>query len=423
MRMSGFSVTAVGVLALALVATVPAVAAPSADTALVMAAGRTSAAELASSFWPNVRGSAGPVLAEVDLVDRAGRPMPEAEVVASLWPTQEATSAMKSGDTFSVTPIDRKATSAGRARIQSDDPALLAAHTSKDGTLLVLLDVYLPDGEATTVFVERVQRGGRWVTSSVAATEVTNPERPVKFVVEDTAVAKVRTVREHDPHEHRVEPRSHQGSSGCSGLTYVTPTTAYTTTATAAVYRGIRAKGKYTSTASTTNGLGVSADAGANWSQSGKSTKTSTLTASYNTITGSSTAWTNKEWRATWAHKRAWRHCWDPCMCKTYEQRFTFPDKVAGFPSIINSRYSLPSCVNKVGLSGVKTVSTESATAATYSNGFSLKYGVGTFSGTTQSGYTTAVKMTFERPEVSGYWYWCGDTFNPVDARRVRAGR
>jgi hypothetical protein len=49
---------------------------------------------------------------------------------------------------------------------------------------------------------------------------------------------------------------------------------------------GIRAKVTYTSSASTTSGVGISFDAGVSWSQSTTSTKSSGLTADYATITG-----------------------------------------------------------------------------------------------------------------------------------------
>jgi hypothetical protein len=89
---------------------------------------------------------------------------------------------------------------------------------------------------------------------------------------------------------------------------------------------GIRAKVTYTSSASTTSGVGISFDAGVSWSQSTTSTKSSGLTADYATITGATGRWPNKEWRASWGHKKYWRHCTGgPGSSTWHEQRETWP--------------------------------------------------------------------------------------------------
>lgn len=145
-------------------------------------------------------------------------------------------------------------------------------------------------------------------------------------------------------------------------------------------------------------------------------------------ITGSSTAWTNSEFRATWGHDSYYRHCVDPYVIPTdfnkyITQRFTEPYKVGGFPATITSRYSLPGCVSKWDLSGSSSIHTESHAASSYVQGFSITLGAATFKGASQSGYSTTVRLTFSNPTGASYWYWCGDASPPQDGYRVRAGR
>lgn len=389
------------------------------------AAAQQDANTLASAIWPGVGPSDGAELATVDLVDQRKDPMNGAVIVASLLPTLEARQAMQPGDVFSLVPIDRMTVSNGRAKIHSPDPDILQAHRSGDGTVLLQLDVYTDTG-TTVLMVERVaDAAGRWVTSETLAGPVERPDAAVRFEVSDRQVAKLRL--ENVGIEAPLTTRQHQGAT-CSDVTFLARSSYPETLATSAVYKGIVADFVYTSTANTTSSLGVDAGNGV-FSIGGSSTKASTLTADFNSVAGSYSAWTNREWRASWIHDRWYRHCPDPTDT-TYpyddtwiEQRWTAPVKVSGFPSIITSRYPLPGCAQRADLSGVKSVATDTSTAMTYQAAFKITWGVAAFEGSARSGYTSAVKMKFTRPEATGYWYWCGDNVIPQDSYKVRAGR
>jgi hypothetical protein len=326
---------------------------------------------------------------------------------------------MKPGDTFQTTPVDRVAVASGSGAVHVNDAKLLASHEDADGRITVFLDIFTAEGAWTTYRLERIQdQAGVWLDpeketgSNLTAQVIVQLDDAVPQFAASIDMAEPAAVLLH-----------HNGTFSCSAFTNLTPVTVPETVAASAVTNGIRAKFTYTSTAETYASLGVSFNAGATWSGNGSATRTSTLTAGFNTITGATGSWSAKEWRANWEHKRYYRHCPGSPTGTWHEQRYTDPQAVAGFPAIINSRYGLPPCHTKQTLSGVAWIATQTATATTYGSAFSITWGPGTFSGSARSGYTASVKMRFERPEASGYWYWCGDTSNPVNSGWLRAGR
>ena len=387
----------------------------------------TSAEELASVIWPGVRAATGPELVTVDLRTTKGARFDGAVIVASLWPSGEERHAMKVGETFNLTPIDRVTVRRGRATIRAANLDILRAHASRDGVVKVHLDVYTNDGRTTVLMAERIrERSGRWVDA--AARDVTRPSRgaaPVRFTLLDHQLAPV--VLRDGPAATSLGIQHHQGAT-CSVMEYAGVTGVAETVATAAVYKGIKADVTYLATAHTRSDLGAQLGGGA-WYANGTSNVQSTLTATFVTVTGASTGWSNKEYRATWNHERWWRHCVDPYDTtwpyndQWITQRFTEPVKVVGFPPIINSRYPLPGCVKKQDLSGVSSIETENHAASSYVAGFTITWGVGSFSGSSQSGYSSTVKIKYSNPVPGTYWYWCGDTSAPQDSYRVRAGR
>jgi hypothetical protein len=385
-----------------------------------------AAERLASVMWPGVGASAGIELLSVDITDVTGEDLEGAIVVASLWPSFEARRSMTIGDTFNLTPIDRVEVRGGRATIHEGDPELIRAHVSRNGALKVHLDVYTNESTTTVLMAERVRdRLGRWVDSAAISASKALAATPLRFSLSRGQMLKV--VLPDGAITRPLETRHHHGST-CSGMEYAGLANVPETVATAAVYRGIKANVTYTSAAHTRSDLGIQLGNGA-WTVNGTENAQSTLTGSYVTVTGSSTAWTNKEYRATWAHHRFWRHCVDPYQTypidlnKFITQRFTEPYKVVGFPPVIDSRYPLPGCAARQDLSGVGNIDTESAAATSYIASFTITWGVGSFHGSSQSGYSTAVKIKYSNPTPGTYWYWCGDKFAPQDSYRVRAGR
>jgi hypothetical protein len=382
------------------------------------------AGTLATVMWPGVGPSTGVELVTVQVADAAGNGLDDAVIVASLWPSFEARRSMKIGDVFNLTPVDRVAVTGGRAAVHADDVDLLRAHQSKNGEIMVHLDVYTGQGTTTVLVVERVQDNeGRWVDSAARNTAATDPVAPVQFALGENQLG--RLVTSSGDTASPLELRDHQGVT-CSVMEYAGPVSMPETVATTAVYKGIKANVTYTSSATTTSGLGFQVDAGL-WSQNGTATRSSTLTGTFVTVTGSSTAWTNKEYRASWQHDRYYRHCADPNVWPPdgsyITQRFTEPVKAVGFPAIIDSRYPLPGCHTKQPLTGVVDIDTESHAAITHSAGFKITWGIGSFEGSSKSGYSTSVKIKFTNPSPGTYWYWCGDAFAPQDSYRVRSGR
>ncbi len=84
---------------------------------------------------------------------------------------------------------------------------------------------------------------------------------------------------------------------------------------------------------------------------------------------------------------------------------------------------ALPQCVKRADLSGFKSIATTNASAQKYGAAFTITLGPGAFEGSSQSGYSTDVKVKFTRPTSSGYWYWCGDNEVPQDSRKVHSGK
>lgn len=379
-------------------------------------------AAAATSAWPGVPDVEGSVLATVEISDRSAGGFEDAVIVASLWPTFEARDAMEVGDSFHPTPIDRESLVGGRATIDIADEELVGAHRSADGTVVAQVDVFTDDGIGT-VFVERVRdENGRWVDSATRTAPVDDLPPPVAFRMGRGHMLPIP--ERNGPAEPRLVDRHHHSDLVCTAWYFGGDVEVGETVLTSAVTNGIRARVTYSSSATTTSGVGISFDAGATWSASGTSTRTSGLTANYDIVTGAAGSWSNKEWRATWGHKKYWRHCPGGPYDETWhEQRQTWPHAVVGFPAIIDSRYPMPRCHTRHDLTGVRSIDTEDATATTYGAAFEISWGAGTFSGNAQSGYSTHVRITFETPTPSRYWYWCGNTFYPAESMKVRAGR
>ena len=401
-------------LAVLLVAATPA---PGMGAAAV---GWHDAAAFASGIWPNVAEVDGLTLAELEIVDEADRPVDDVVVVAALWPNAEARAALEPGETFSLTPIDRIPVRDGRVIAHVDDRDLLRAHTSKDGSVLVHFDVFTAEGMTVLRSERRQDRSGAWVESQAAA--ASNGVRRSRHGLRTFRLDRNRIVPLEAPVgvEAPVVTRDHNHPSGCSAVKALSDVAVPETVATLAVTKGVKANLTYTTTAETTSSLGAYLGAAFGWEIDGSSTKKSTIEGEFVTVTGSSTSWTNKEYRVTWAHHRYNRHCsWNPWQ----NQLFTVPYKAIGAPPIIDSRYPLPGCVHKADLSGFSTVSTTSHTAMTYQEGFKITWEGSTFKGNSRSGYTSQVKIKFTRPIGATYWYWCGDAFAPQDSYKVRAGR
>lgn len=376
-------------------------------------------ATAADGVWPGVGEVDGIELAEVEIT-AGDESLEGAVVVASLWPSFEVRSGMKVGDTFHLTPIDRLSLINGRGRIHAADEPLLRAHRSGDGTVLVQLDVFTESGWSVRRLERIEDTRGRWLEPGGAALQDEAPGT-VYLSLDDQPVAAVSAEIEQSD---ELVDRHHNAYFSCSAMASSGDVGVPQTVVTSAVRNGIRARVVYTSSASTTSGTGISFDAGASWSQDSRLSRVSTFTATFDTVTGASGSWTNKEWRVLWGHRRWWRHCpGGPGGAEWHEQRFTEPVAAVGSGSIINSRYPLPQCHTRQPLTNFSSVETQSATAQNYGSGFSVKWGPGTFKGTSQSGYTRDVKVIFQTPQPSKYWYWCGDNFYPTLSRKVRSGR
>ena len=375
------------------------------------------AAALASAFWPGVLEVTGTELATLDFGPEPAA-LDGAVVVASLWPALEERAAVRPGETFHLTPVDRVTMVDGTASVHVADAAMLRAHQSGSGAVVLHLDVFTADG--MTVFVnERVRtRAGTWVESAAPDGGPT-----ISLTLDPSRVEKLTL----PPAQRAARPlvkRNHEGVLQCSEMTADPAVTATETIQVAGVYRGIQAAFTYTSSASTASGMGVQIGTGAAWSQSSLASRTSTLTAEYAPQTGSSTTWSYREWKTNWLHLRYWRHCPNTPDTGYHTQRFTEPYKVNGFPAIATSRYPDVPCAARNVLTGVSSIQTDDTTAMQYDQGFSITYGGATFRGSARSDFTAAVRMKFIRPAaVSGYWYWCGDNVVAQDSYWVKAGR
>ncbi|MBA3290047.1 MAG: hypothetical protein H0U17_00970 [Actinobacteria bacterium] len=406
-----------------------------------------SVADLGASLaWPNVGNEDGTELAAVSFVAADGSALEEAVVVASLWPSYEAEEAMSVGDSFRLVPVDRVPVEGEPAVIHVADSNLLASHRSTDRTVILQLDLFTVAGW-TVFFLQRAQDdNGRWRDPDALVRPPEDPFAPVTFDLRGRALDPAPVLgTAADPVEPIATPelglcpagvcpwqsplplvtRHHQYLHNCSDWSYLGYSSVPETVVTSAVTNGITADVNYTTEASTTSSIGLTVDQGSKWEISGSSTQKSTLAADFDTVTGASGTWSNKEWRMSWAHKKFYRHCpkWPGNPDSPYYvQRMSQPYKAVGGPPIIDSRYPIPQCTYRHGLESFGGISTKDHTAMGYQAAFSLTWGPGTFKGTARSGYSTDVKVTFKRPG-TGYWYWCGDDYVPQDSYKVRAGR
>jgi hypothetical protein len=376
-------------------------------------------------MWPGVGAAEGTQLLDAQILDPASQPLEEGVIVASLWPSRDARRAMKPGDIFHLVPIDRIDVVRGRAPVHVASPDLLRSHTSSDGIVKVHLDVFTPDGMTTVVLLERRLSGsGHWIDASV------DPDAALVDSVSRVQLDKSHMAELRLPSVPTTAPlttRHHQGAT-CSAIETLGRAQYPHTVATVGLYKGVKGKIVYTESATSTIGLGVQMGVGP-WSQSSMTTRTSTFQATSTTRTGSSTAWTNLEWRVAYAHWRDYRHCVDPADT-TYPyndqwvvQRFTEPDAVGGTYGWYTSRYALQGCHTKWPLRGTQEAAADAATAMTYNQAFTISFGPTSFGGQSRSGYNGSTKIVFTEPAADAYWYWCGDQYYPKQSAWVRAGR
>jgi hypothetical protein len=321
----------------------------------------------------------------------------------------------------------------GVASVQADDARLLSSHVSEAGLLTLHLDVFTSEGSMPVVIERKMLANGVWGSSAEAAQGLTQDPKPERLTVADSDM--VPLILPESPSETPVLRHHHDGI-WCSDISFGPDSAGSVQTtetiATSAVTNGVKVKVTYDSGAQTISGMGwnagtTSSGFSATWSQSSTVTRSSGLTATYATITGATGSWSNREWRVTREYKKWYRHCPINGTTDWKTQRWIEPASVGGFPEIIVSRYSLPQCNTKWDLTGAVDIATENATAMTYLDAFSVGWGSSggvslSFKGSAQSGYTNKVKVKFTRP-TTGYWYWCGNTFNPVESSKVRAGR
>ena len=213
----------------------------------------------------------------------------------------------------------------------------------------------------------------------------------------------------------------------CSGWT-AKPDSAPLATMTAETQNGgntgpVTATVVYNSSASSTISTGSGYKqmwlaANATLTVSGSQTKGSGFTGAFSPQTGIH----HKDYRVNWVHRQYELHCdvgTSPYDSKRFYQYISEPKVVTGGGSIRN-----PSAYGDIGTANCEywpggNVSTDTASAASYLSAFSLGWLGGSFSGSSQQGYSTNVKIAYAFGNGTGWW--CGSNTYPATAQRVRA--
>lgn len=410
---------------------------PGASADQQSAAGSAEMAKAAGALFPGFAAISDsrtldvPALLEGTLTTAAGAPMAGAQVLLSAWPSNQSVGALPVGGAFSITPIAR--TLAGRNgtyELRSALTPLLNTLTDKEG-LDLELDVF--HGGRHYVYLTQVEPDravGGWLRATAmdaagrATAAVRNPMTLDLAFSTGQGTPLPRAVSGSPGDRPATDPMP---GVGCTRYEKHATKLPYTTVATAAARKGVRAEVTYQKTANTEVSTGISYDGGASFSISGSRSRSSSFSPTWKKNNGKKTF--NREYKLQMETAVLKRKCVGNGYSNNgpYKMHYvTSPVGLTGGGKTPQpSRYPLWKCGpegnKRTTKAGYANVATEDARAATYQAAFGFKpTGAGGFTGSALSGYSDTVKVTyhFKHPNRA---FWCGHTSFPLhDGQRVQ---
>ncbi|MGQ0631437.1 MAG: hypothetical protein ACT4P1_10360 [Sporichthyaceae bacterium] len=368
---------------------------------------------------PDSRSLLEPVVLNGTLTDHAGRPMAGAHLLLGAWPNPETLEKMAVGSTFAVAPVARAVTdNAGRYELRAAATPLLRALQGRDG-----IDLELNVFHQNRHLVHLTQIGlddGQWIRQLGA--DLLGPDaEPLARTLLDVKVDPRRAPQLPNP-SLVASAQDHVSFPECSDYRILPPRSGPVIVATAIANDGARIETTYSSSASTEIGTGVSYDGGASFGQEGARSRSSTFEADFVDRVAPRNGRIHREYVINWRHGVQDRHCAYDDIGSYEVQVLTSPGFATGGVADRARNRDDFRCARKNSEDVLaKSISTHEARAYTYSSGFSIKpLGGVAFAGTTRSGYSEAVRITFRFPGNRGEW--CGDTDVPgAPNQRVQA--
>lgn len=360
------------------------------------------------------------------LRDEIGSALGGAQLLLSAWPSAAARRAMPVGSSFAITPVARtQADAQGRFLLRTAMSPALSALQDRDGIDLEL-DVFTRGQHLLHLTqARRDPASGAWVREAV-----TDPRDALATLgaglrnqLDITLDTRLGTPTRNQLRDQPSAPAGdHVSFPQCTKWTKQPSKSAMETVATAAARNGVKIQTMYTSSASTSSGTGASFNGGISFAQAGTRSRTSTFSGDFFERRAPKNGLIDREYRIEWRHFVSDRYCALTPDQREQHQVLTDPDIPTGAGGDRATKTPAWSCEGRAKHAGLTHVSTEHARAKIYDTGFSINpMGLGGFTGTSQSGYSNDVKVTFEFSKKNG-GQWCGDTDVPTaDNQRVQA--
>jgi hypothetical protein len=435
-RAARVGITCTAALSLSLTLTGAAGGAEHAQDAAAVDLVRIAAAAFpAVAALPESVGLKTPVMLHGTLKNSAGKPLSGAQVMLSAWPMNEVLNELTYGETFDVTPVARTITDAnGRYELRSALTPLLASLTGRDG---LDLQVNVFHGKRHYVSLAQVtpdQDFGAWVRQ---LTEDPNAEQASKNASGRNALDFTfdpemgqRIGPDHLRLPVRLPGDPPPAAPGCSRNKRLGQTSVLAEVVSAYARNGATVSTTYKSKAKTESSMGSSADGGVHWSAGTAISRTSGIEGKWKTVKSKRGGANGAVYSVYWLHKVTEMRCHKDMTGQHLRYSVVSSPTVAvgseppkeGAAGWTCPAYTPGDTLLRTFPVGFTNISTENERAKTFTAAFSFApTGKGALTGSTTSGYSQAVKVTFNYKDKERA-YWCGDTAHPRARGQVLQG-